>query len=332
MIPSLIIMGCLSIVLTVSAAEDASDVDNKFDTYQDFSQEEIDHNDPHAETVSSGSPDAPASWTASSHEPPQDTPFRGNWFKKRALLQEMRVSQEALHKMVEEVWIPDHKKFQEIYEPALEQMKAIEHNLGFSQQTVTEIEGQLATLSTTTTGTQVPSQVMPSATFDKEAALHLLKEMREALETLGVIGNNAERAFRQAQQQEPMGTNFDQEAWKFYEEIDSAYDDHQAERLYKQIQSSEEYLKKLHIYLMNELAPYLNYLVGQCDATSHHIETVYNALFKQGIILRKADVPAARPVPAPVAPQPSWWQRIVGWLVAPFYAIGRWFKSLFGMK
>lgn len=304
--------------------------------------QESPHDQVHNEAVLTGgvAQEAPTSWSQSAAEPPQDTPFRGNWFKKRALLQEMRVSQEALHKMVQDVWIPDHKKFQESYSPTTEQMREIQQNLGFSQQTIDEIEQQLSTLSTAsavTTGSNIipaPSQIMPSASFESAVAINLLKEMRESLQLLDEIRGNTEKALQQAQQQEPLGNEFDQQAWKYYEEIDAAYDDHQAEQLYEQVRASEEYLNKLHEYMLRELSPYINHLVGRYEAVLKHIETVYNALFKQGIILRKADIPPAKPVaPAPVAPpQLTWWQWILSWIMAPFYAIARWVTSLFGMK
>jgi hypothetical protein len=334
-----LIIGLLGSAVAAYAGEETHTMDHTDTHYEEPYEQphsESSHEQPAPTIVPQGttsSPDAPTSWAPTTSEPPpQETPFRGNWFKKRAILQEMRVSQEALHKMVQEAWIPDHKKFRELYEPAVTQISELQKSLGFEEHTINELEEQLASLPitspiSTTTHIVPPSQIMPTAAFNKDSAIKLLQEMRESLQLMHEIQVNAEKALQQAKQQEPLGPTIDQEAWKHYEEVDAAYDDQRAAVLYEQMRTSEDYLKKLHEYLVQRLSPYINHLVGRFDATLQHIETVYNALLKQGIILRKSDIPSVKPVPpAPTTPHLTWWQKLLSWIMAPFYAIARWVK------
>lgn len=283
---------------------------------------------------------APESWKVTTQAPPHDTPFRGNWFKKRELVQEMRVLYEKLHNEIQTVWTPLHKQFLDAYGAVPEQMQTLEEHLGFAEQTLTEIEHALDALSsmnTTSTAGAASSasspHVLPSTRRDIPQSYALLKEMRESFSILRDIHTNAATALRIVREQEPLGTQLDQQAWKYYEDIDAAYDDHQAAKLYEEIRALEAHMHELQQYVQGQLAPYLNHLIGQFDATVKHIESVYNALIKQDIVLRTADIPAPTPPPAPPAPPaPSWWQKILGWIAAPFMALFGWIKSLFGYK
>jgi hypothetical protein len=275
--------------------------------------------------------ETPTNWSEPQRESFSETPFRGNWFKKRALLQDMRALHEKIQAEVTSTWIPLHKKFKDTYGPALPQIEAQQHSLGFSEQTITEVE---QALSQHTTAPQPPASphVLPSQRRDIPLAQALLKELRESLHIAQEIHANVQAALRIVDEQEPLGAQLEQQAWKYYEEIDLAYNDHQAAKLYEEVQALDAHMEELKNYLQGQLAPYLNRLVGQFDAISRHIETVYNGLIKQDIVLRTADIPAPKPPAPPPIPELSWWQKLIAWLLAPFYAIARWVKGLFGWK
>jgi hypothetical protein len=281
----------------------------------------------------------PVTWKYKPAAPRAQNPFRGNWFKKRILVQEARSTYDTIHTLVVDTWEPSFQAFLKTYEPALDTMKDRIAALGFDRARVDAVEQeQLQALVTQRSGeasrqvlaakqearksaASLPEGVQapegtgrneqegaeaPESPELPEEIAHLLSDARGAFDTLHDVQVNVSEAINIVRQQQPLGDQYEKQAWKQYEAIDTAYDDIEAAQLHDAMLAAREHLEKLlGEYLQRQLVPYTQQLLQQFETTMSALEQTKDALKKFDIYLVPSEKPA--PPPAPVVPAPQSW-------------------------
>lgn len=237
-------------------------------------------------------------------------PFRGNWFKKKIIVQDARSLYSAIHTLVTEHWEPEFQAFLHVYEPAVDMIRKRLTELEFASERISEVEHEL--------------QMQPQGMSSEVIAL-----LQEAQGCFGIIRDvqaNVEASIAVAREQLAMGDQYEKKAHQQYLLIDEAYDDLEASRLYDGMRAAQEHLVRLlGEYLQRQLVPYTQQLLQQFEASMVSLGKIKQDLKQFDIYLIERERPAPAAEPEPIASiKPG------GWLSWAWAACVSAWNSIFG--
>jgi hypothetical protein len=285
-------------------------------------------------TISEDTP-PPSEWTIPPQQSTEETPFRGNWFKKRQLVQEARTLYEELHNQINTTWEPQFQQFEKQFAEVPATLQNRINALGVNPQRIDAARTQLhepAPVSPQKTGPKAPknsSSQPPTAVHTPEEVEVIdkkLDELKEAYRLLEEVSGTMAQAIEKTRQQSSEGPAQEKAAWKKYEELDAAYSDQQAAQLFAEMKASQEYIEHLLGYVQRQLIPYCQQLVIQFNQQAERVESLVRDLENQSVFIRPQPPKPEKPAPQK-APPLSWWARIKQWFSALFAWIVSFFKK-----
>jgi rubrerythrin len=253
---------------------------------------------------------APLVWRTVDRKEPKNSAFRGNWFKKRTLVQDARVVYESIHTRVTEQWEPQLQAFLKQYEQSLARVSDALKKIPYSVERINELESQVKEL-------------------DTERPMQLVTQAQKAFSLVRLIERSMQEIIAVLQKQIAMAASYEKDAWRLYEEIDTAYDDIAAAQAYATLQSMRDYsVNVVNEYLQKQLIPYAESLVRQYDETIKTFVQVKDGLKAYDIYVIPEEKPApAKPTPAPEPVVAN--QRWYDWFMAPVWMVDDAFWSLY---
>lgn len=273
---------------------------------------------------------APEAWSEPSQIVYEGTDFRGNWFKKRTIVNDARTLYEEIHTYVTTTWEPQFQEFDAQYKNSAIEMKKSIEGLPFAKQDFETARSQLRVVLQGDRAAEKPpvkkvTQVPEKPKFSEEQIATFetqLVGMQERYNRLEELLQLFESAIQQGQQQVAKGAEQEQAAWKLYEEIDAAYNDQQAALAFEQMKASRAYLQQLLGYLQQQLAPYCQQLATQFNQEILALASQVRELETQGVAIRPQKVAVTSQAPS-VLPV-SWWSSMWSWIMAPV----QWVRSI----
>jgi hypothetical protein len=256
---------------------------------------------------------------------PADNPFRGNWYKKRDIVRAGRSLYEELHALVSGVWEPLFEQFDTAH---IGQLKIIKDRISGLDLSDMELDWVSAHVS------ELPMYRSDMRKQDAEYAVRMSEDdvrtniaaLREQLNFAYKRVVDFERALDVARQHAGLGSSYEQQAWKYYVDMDAAYDDREAQLLLQKMMAQRDHLQELITYVSSQLTSYCAEALRLCDDHIRKGALIRDALIKahvpltqQEFRIQKDMVVAAKSTPVTL-PRGIWY-RAMYMILQPMYMV-----------
>lgn len=256
------------------------------------------------------------------------TPFdegRGNWFKKKDILQKARRLYPEIQAEGEQVQKQVHA-LQAAHAPEIERRMEILKESIFEPELlakkVKEFADELEKVSAQERRTAADRQELIDLHDSKkivdaasEELTYLFELQRGMVEALSLLKAQAERV-----------SAYEKQAWKLYELIDGALNDTIAQQLFDEMQVTAENVRMIDRYVQHDLKKYIETTLQEFDRQREIVVTHLNLLRERGILgeSKAPEQSAVQPEKIKAATY-AWWQ----WPLVPFIWLWNWIKSFF---
>lgn len=258
---------------------------------------------------------------------------RGDWYKKRKILQQARSVHERMHQVVK-VLDELEKTLIEKYEPALQRLKKSVDDFGFSFNSVQEVaQGIDTAIQKYTEAEGARNEVDRQKLIDLQDSKKLVDEFKDEFKYLLDLADSLAQSLGQLKSQVGNANEYEQKAWKIYETIEEVFNDSTAGRLLSEMQASLENVEMIEAYIKNDLDKHCQDVITRFDGQTTKVESLMNALTQRGVLFKEKSVTdmvststeqtnvGEEKKAAPL----TWWRRIIGFITG----IWKWFTGLF---
>jgi len=231
---------------------------------------------------------SPEAWQFAPGVAVPDNPFRGNWYKKRDIVRAGRVLYEEIHGIVALTWEPLFEQFITTHTTQLSSMK---ERLRLLSVDMSELEWVMAHVQELTIRS-------PATVQSGEVAEYIVilseEEVRKELTTLSEEVDLAQKRYKDfengvdiARQRSGLGSSYEQQAWKYYADMDAAYDDRAAQVLLQKMTAQRDHLQELMRYISQQLTPYCVEVAQLFDAHMLKATVLRDSLLKAHVPLTR---------------------------------------------
>jgi len=269
---------------------------------------------------------APKTWERSDAFDNVADEGRGDWFKKRELLNKGRhlLQEERDHvKHIDEL----KKKLAAEFEAALEHMKKAFAELKFTE------EGIIATNNSLQDEIKRVSEQKDLRSEDRQILLQahdskkMLDTLHENFTTLNALQHGCTEALSVMITQADQCKTYEQKAWQLYESIDESLSDKVAEHLFAEMQTVSENIQLIDTYLQGDITLYVKDVSQRFDALYGQIREEYVALQDRGVFPKPEEIVSEKKVVETkvVVPESSWWRTLLSPFIWLWNLIVGWF-------
>jgi hypothetical protein len=270
---------------------------------------------PSAEPVSSTEWSSYAAQTAGVDE------GRGDWFKKRKILQLARKSYQDISKQVQEIQATV-QQFMQAQEPAILERTKVLEGLGIQEGIINKAETDLVEQIQQNAAQQDRSEANRQELIDLNDSKKLLDTFKEDVLYLFELQRGMVQAISLLKAQVDRCIAYEKNAWKLYELIDAALNDKIAQQMFDEMQTTLENIGLIRSYIENDLKKYTETTIQSFDAQRKVVEDAHQVLMKRAVFvdknaqqdLIKTPTSSASTSKASEAEPTSWWY----WPLYPF--------------
>lgn len=246
---------------------------------------------------------------------------RGDWFKKRKILQQARRSYQDIRKQVQEIQeVVQH--LTHTYEPSIRERTQALQALGITQEEINKAEVDLNQSIVDLVNKQSRLEVDRQALIDLNDSKKLLDMFKEDMVYLFELQRGMVQGVSLLKAQVERCVAYEKNAWKLYELIDAALNDNIAQQMFDELQTTVENIGLIRVYIENDLKKYIQTTLQAFDAQHKAIQDAYGVLVKRGVFVDKnapqdtikTDTATKAAVKPAQGAGTAWWH----WLVLPF--------------
>ncbi len=255
---------------------------------------------------------------------------RGDWFKKKRIVQQARKLYQELHDLVKKI-VEGHDGLLKGYAPELAELSKKLADLALQpadiESKLQALNGSIETLAAKEKLTDAERKEL----IGQQDSKNMLQQFFEELTFATELEQGLKQAVTIADAQVEQCKIYEKKAWNLYEAIDAALNDTIAEQMLEEIQTIVENVGLIGHYLATDLNGYFQKSIPLLKEQEQKIAEQYTLLQVRGVLEKKlsAHELAAEKAKAAQAAQAkeehSWWQLIL----SPFIWLWNWIVSFF---
>jgi hypothetical protein len=254
---------------------------------------------------------------------------RGDWFKKKKILQQARKVYQELHELVQKI-SEGHATMSKSYGAEIERLSNALTELGIVptevEQKLKDLDASIEKLAAQAKLTDDERKKLVEQQDTKNILQQFLVDTTFATELQQGLTQAVVIAAAQVQQCHI----YEQKAWNLYESIDAALNDTIAEQMFEEMQTIFENVGIIGAYLVNDLNGYFQKSMPLLQEQETKVAEQYALLQNRGIFKKKLSAQEMQEeqktaAAAQEAKSRSWWQLIF----SPFVWLWNWIIGFF---
>lgn len=254
---------------------------------------------------------------------------RGDWFKKKKILQQARKVYQELRTAVQHI-VEIHGTASAQYTPAIAQLA---EKLSALKIQPADVETQLQELTTaieTLAAREKLTDEQRKLLIEQQDTKNMVQQFLVDFKFAHELQDGLQKAATIAATHIQYCQAYEQKAWQLYEAIDAALNDTIAEQMFEEMQTMLENVGLISSYISQDLAGYFQKTLPLLQEQEMKIAEEYARLQDRGIFpkeLSEQELQAEqqKTAAAKKVPARSWWQTIL----SPFVWFWNWIMSFF---
>lgn len=253
---------------------------------------------------------------------------RGDWFKKKKILQQARKLYQELRGVVQKI-VEAHGTLNSSYATTIvelsQKLAAIGVQPAEVEQKLQELNASIEKLAAQTQLTDIERKTL----IEQQDSKNILQQFSLDLTFAFELQQGLNKGITIAAEQVQHCQMYEQKAWALYEAIDAALNDTMAEQMFEEMQTMYENIGLIGSYLEHDLNDYFKTSLPLLQEQEQKVSEQYARLQDRGIFKKEPSAQeqeaAQKAASATKAKKSSWWQSIL----SPFIWLWNWIMSFF---